>query len=205
MVKKIQAFAVALCIFGLAQSANLAVTQEAEAQSKIPEAVVAVVDINHILQVSEPSKNAEEEVKALLKSRVDGLNERGNALKGQKAELDKQRAIISPDAYQKKLSQLNIDRQNLQREFQVINAKLNDVLVGVRLRLRDIIIRIAADVSKEKGINIGIDRAKTVFFDNKMDITDEVLAKFNKANPKVDITVEEKGDGKTPVPPKKKE
>ncbi|WP_373085159.1 OmpH family outer membrane protein [Sneathiella sp.] len=205
MVKKIQAFAVALCIFGLAQSANLAVTQEAEAQSKIPEAVVAVVDINHILQVSEPSKNAEEEVKTLLKSRVDGLNERGNALKGQKAELDKQRAIISPDAYQKKLSQLNIDRQNLQREFQVINAKLNDVLVGVRLRLRDIIIRIAADVSKEKGINIGIDRAKTVFFDNKMDITDEVLAKFNKANPKVDITVEEKGDGKTPVPPKKKE
>ena len=65
----------------------------------------------------------------------------------------------------------------------------------------------AAEVSKEKGVNIGIDRAKTVFFDNKMDITEDVLAKFNKANPKVEIKVNEgadKGAGAPKAAPAKK-
>ncbi|MCF8469130.1 MAG: OmpH family outer membrane protein [Sneathiella sp.] len=207
MVKKFQAFIYGLCVFGLVQSFYLADSSAANAQAKakLPEAVIAVVDINHILQVSEPSMKAEEEVKAILKTKVDDLNKRGDALLAEKEALDKQRAILAPDAYQQKLSQLNVQRQNLQREFQVINGKMNEALVGIRLRLRDIIIHMAAEVSKEKGVNIGIDRAKTVFFDNSMDITEDVLAKFNKANPKVEIKVNESGgEGAAKAAPAKK-
>lgn len=178
---------------------NLQGSSLAYAQSKIPEAVVAIVDITHVLQVSEPSKKAEEDVKALLKTKVDELNKRGDDLLAEKEALDKQRAILSPDAYQKKLSELNVQRQNLQREFQVINGKMNEVLVGIRLRFREIIVRLAADVSKEKGVNLGIDRAKTVFFNPSMDITEEVLARFNKANPKVDIKLEDTKEGAAPA------
>ncbi|MFC4273444.1 hypothetical protein GQF03_06625 [Sneathiella chungangensis] len=191
MNKKIQMLLIGLLVPAAVLTLNLQGASLALAQSKLPEAVIAVVDINQVLQVSEPSKKAEEDVKALLKTKVDELNKRGDALLVEKEALDKQRAILSPDAYQKKLSELNVQRQNLQREFQVINGKMNEVLVGIRLRFREIIIRIAADVSKEKGVNIGIDRDKTVFFNPDMNITEEVLARFNKANPKVDIKIEE--------------
>ncbi|MCC3304512.1 OmpH family outer membrane protein [Sneathiella sp. HT1-7] len=199
MNKKFRAFAIGLAIFAVAMMQNLQGSSLAYAQSKIPEAVVAIVDITHVLQVSEPSKKAEEDVKALLKTKVDELNKRGDDLLAEKEALDKQRAILSPDAYQKKLSELNVQRQNLQREFQVINGKMNEVLVGIRLRFREIIVRLAADVSKEKGVNLGIDRAKTVFFNPSMDITEEVLARFNKANPKVDIKLEDTKEGAAPA------
>jgi Skp family chaperone for outer membrane proteins len=207
LVKKFQSVVLGLCVFGLAQYFYLADPSVANAQdkAKIPEAVIAVVDINHILQVSEPSKTAEEEVKAILKTKVDDLNKRRDALLKEKEALDKQRAILAPEAYQQKLSQLNGEWKNQQQEFQVVNGKMNEVLVGIRLRLRGIIIQMAAEVSKEKGVNIGIDRAKTVFFDNTMDITEDVLAKFNKANPKVEIKLNESGGGMAaqPAPTKK--
>ncbi|MZR31283.1 OmpH family outer membrane protein [Sneathiella litorea] len=199
MTIRFRAFAIGLVIFAIAFTQNLQGASLAYAQSKIPEAIVAIVDINSILQASEPSKKAEENVKALLKTKVDELNKRGDALLTEKEALDKQRAILSPDAYQKKLSELNVQRQNLQREFQVINGKMNEVLVGIRLRFREIIVRLAADVSKEKGVNLGIDRAKTVFFNPGMDITEEVLSRFNKANPKVDIKLEDMEQGAAPA------
>ncbi|MEX1036140.1 MAG: OmpH family outer membrane protein [Sneathiella sp.] len=203
MVKKIKALGFGVLFSAIVLTLGIQSPSITLAQEKLPEAVVAIVDINHILQVSEPSKKAEENVKALLKTRVDDLNKRGDALLVEKEALDKQRAILSPDAYQKKLSELNVQRQNLQREFQVVNGKMNEVLVGIRLRFRDIIVRMAADVSKEKGVNIGIDRAKTVFFNPGMDITEEVLAKFNKEDPKVEITFNEDAAAKTSAPAKK--
>ena len=191
MTKKIQYLLIGLFVTAVTTTLSLPGGAGAQAQSKLPEAVVAVIDINYILQESAPVKKAEEEVKALLKSKVDELNKRGDALLKEKEALDKQRAILAPDAYQQKLAELNQQRQGLQRDFQVINGKMNEVLVGVRLKFRELIIRIAADVSKEKGVNIGIDRERTVFFNPTMNITEEVMKRFNDADPKVDIKIEE--------------
>jgi|TARA_R100000455_G_scaffold29704_1_gene20079 Skp family chaperone for outer membrane proteins len=191
LTKKIQYLLIGLFVTAVTTTLSLPGGAGAQAQSKLPEAVVAVIDINYILQESAPVKKAEEEVKALLKSKVDELNKRGDALLKEKEALDKQRAILAPDAYQQKLAELNQQRQGLQRDFQVINGKMNEVLVGVRLKFREFIIRVAADVSKEKGVNIGIDRERTVFFNPTMNITEEVMKRFNDANPKVDIKIEE--------------
>jgi|TARA_R110002072_G_scaffold66126_5_gene163261 Skp family chaperone for outer membrane proteins len=191
LTKKIQYLLIGLFVTAVTTTLSLPGGAGAQAQSKLPEAVVAVIDINYILQESAPVKKAEDDVKALLKSKVDELNKRGDALLKEKEALDKQRAILAPDAYQQKLAELNQQRQGLQRDFQVINGKMNEVLVGVRLKFRELIIRIAADVSKEKGVNIGIDRERTVFFNPTMNITEEVMKRFNDADPKVDIKIEE--------------
>jgi outer membrane protein len=162
------------------------------ADKKLPEAIIAVVDISYILKVSEPTKAAEAEIEQKLKSVDDGLRKRSEELKKEKEQLDKQRAIISADAYKQKLEKLNVAHKNLQRESQLLRGKFNEVIQRVRQHLRELIIVQAAAVSKEKGVNVGIDRAKTVFFDNKMDITEEVLDRFNKSNPKnIKITVDE--------------
>ncbi|USG62328.1 OmpH family outer membrane protein [Sneathiella marina] len=162
------------------------------AETKLPEAIIAVVDISYILKHSKPTKAAEAEIEEKLKTVDEDLKKRSADLKKEKEQLDKQRAIISPDAYKKKLEKLNITHQNLQRESQILRGKFNQVIQRVRLHLRELIIVQAAAVSKEKGVNVGIDRAKTVFFDNQMDITEEVLERFNKSNPKnIKITIDE--------------
>lgn len=164
----------------------------ASAQSSLPQAVIAVVNVDHILTVSEPSKVATEEINAKLKAVDDLLKNRGEELQKEKQELDKQRAIISPDAYRKKIEALNQEFQSLQRDSQIARAEFNKIIQDYRLRLRELITRQAAEVSAERGVNIGMDSARIVFFDNTMDITEEVLDRFNKSNPEpLKITVEQ--------------
>lgn len=180
------------CAFAIVFSVHLERAGVATAQTKLPEAIVAVVDISYILKVSKPTKAAEAEIEEKLKAVDKDLKQRSEELKKEKDQLDKQRAIISPESYKKKLEKLNITHQNLQRESQVLRGKFNQVIQRVRQHLRELIIVQAAAVSKEKGVNVGIDRAKTVFFDDAMDITEEVLDRFNKSNPKnIKITVDE--------------
>ncbi|MEH6546607.1 MAG: OmpH family outer membrane protein [Sneathiella sp.] len=182
------------CAFAIVFSVHMENTGIAVAaeEKKLPEAIIAVVDISYILKVSKPTKAAEAEIEEKLKKVDEDLKKRSASLKKEKEQLDKQRAIISPDVYKKKLEKLNITHQNLQRESQVLRGKFNEVIQRVRIHLRELIIIQAAAVSKEKGVNVGIDRAKTVFFDHAMDITEEVLDRFNKSNPKnIKITIDE--------------
>ncbi|MCR9214535.1 MAG: OmpH family outer membrane protein [Proteobacteria bacterium] len=168
----------------------------AVAQSNLPQAVISVVNIDHILKVSKPSKVATEEINAKLKAVDDLLKKRGEELQKEKQDLDKQRAIISPDAYRKKIETLNQEFQSLQRDSQVARAEFNKIIQDYRLRLRELITRQAAEVSAERGVNIGMDSARIVFFDNTMDITEEVLERFNNSNPEpLKITVEQGSAG----------
>ncbi|MEH6526280.1 MAG: OmpH family outer membrane protein [Sneathiella sp.] len=194
MVNKFRNTILGFCAFAIVFSVHMENTGIAVAaeEKKLPEAIIAVVDISYILKVSKPTKAAEAEIEEKLKKVDEDLKKRSASLKKEKEQLDKQRAIISPDAYKKKLEKLNITHQNLQRESQVLRGKFNQVIQRVRQRLRGLIIAQAAAVSKEKGVNVGIDREKTVFFDHAMDITEEVLDRFNKSNPKnIKITIEE--------------
>jgi len=66
------------------------------------------------------------------------------------------------------------------------------VLNQVRGRLKGVIVQISAKVASEKGMNIGFDRNNVIFFDDSMDITEEVLKRFNASKTKIEITVDKK-------------
>lgn len=203
MVKKIRILAVFAVVAVVSLGLNLTTgfVSTAVSQTKLPEAIIAVVDINHILKVSDHAKVALKEINGKLKTVDDALKKRSEELQKKKQEIDKQRAIISPEVYRKKLEQLNGEFQSLQRDAQVTRANFNQIMQTYRLYLREQITRQAAAVSKERGVNIGMDRAKIIFFDNASDITEEVLARFNKSKPNpLNITVDE---GKSATPAKK--
>ncbi|MFB9355879.1 OmpH family outer membrane protein [Sneathiella chinensis] len=162
----------------------------ANAQGTPPAAKVAVVDVIKVLNESEPWKKAREEIKARTDEVQNDLNTRGKDIKARSEELDRQKAILAPDVFQTRRGELAKEMQSLQREAQISNNKLNNVLNEIRLRLRGVIVQIAAKVSTERGMNIGFDRADVIYFGDQMDITDEVLKRFNASDTKIEITVD---------------
>lgn len=163
-----------------------------QAQEKLPAASIAIVDVTHILNVSEPWKNAEKEMKGRVSDVQKQINVKRDSLKTRAEELKRQQTILAPEVFQQKAKEIQIQQRTLQREAQVSNAKVNDVLNQVRGRLRGVIVKIAAKVASEKKLNIGFDRANVIFFGDGMDITDEVLKRFNASKTKVEITVDQK-------------
>lgn len=171
----------------LVMLANISILAAAEA---IPKAVIAIVDVNHVLASSSAMKNAEKTLREKAKIVTNSLKLEGEKLMADKAQLDQQKTILTQEVYRQKLDALNLRRQQLQRQAQESSGQLNRALNGIRGKLRQRIIQLAAGVGAKNGANLGMDRANTVFFDNTMDITEKVLTAFNKANPKVSITIE---------------
>ncbi|MEH6474633.1 MAG: OmpH family outer membrane protein [Sneathiella sp.] len=176
-------------IFGLLVigSVSLAAVNTASAQEKLPAAKVAVVDISQVLSSSRPWKEAEAEMKAQVKIVRDDIDLKRATLKDQADELKRQQAILAPEIFQQKVGALQQNQRNLQREMQVSNGKLNNVLKKVRAKLRSIIVKTSARVASEKGMNIGFDSNTILFFNDTMDITKEVLARFNASKTKIEI------------------
>ncbi len=168
------------------------VFSSAIAQEKLPVASIAVVDVTHVLNKSESWVNAEKAMKGRISDVQVEINKKRDALNERAEELKRQQTILAPDVFQQKAKEIQIEQRQLQREAQVSNAKVNDILNQVRGRLRGVIVKIAASVASEKKLNIGFDRANVVFFNDGMDITDEVLKRFNESKTKVEITVDKK-------------
>ena len=167
------------------------VTSLAAAEA-MPRALIAIVDVNHVLSNSTALKEAKKTFQDKEKLVSDELKLERDALLEEKKQLDLQQAILAPGVYIQKTDELNERGRQLQRRALEIRGQINKALNVIAAELRKRVTEIAISVGKKRGANIGMDRAVTVFFDNTLDITAEVLTAFNKANPKLNITIEKK-------------
>ena len=165
---------------------------DVQAQQKVPAAKIAVVDVTFILNSSETWKNAENDMKARVGDVQKEIDKKRDALKTRADELKRQQTILAPDVFEQKARAIQKEQAVLQREAQVSNAKIGNVLNKMRVQLSGVITQLASKVAQEKGMNIGFDRSNIIFFDKGMDITQEVLKRFNASKTKVEFTVDKK-------------
>jgi outer membrane protein len=162
-------------------------TGTALAQQKLPEAKVAIVDVANVLDSSRLWKEASGEMKAQVAVARQQVEARRTELKTQADELKRQQAILAPDVFQQKVAVLQQDERKLQREMQLSNVEVNKALTSIRGKLRALILKVSASVAFDKGLNLGMDKATVLFFDNGMDITKEVLKRFNASKTQIEI------------------
>ncbi|MCG8491492.1 MAG: OmpH family outer membrane protein [Sneathiellales bacterium] len=158
------------------------------AQEKLPEAKVAVVDIRYVLAKSQTWQNAQKDIQGKLDQIRDAINAKKTDLDNRIQELTRQQTILAPDVYQQKARALQREQLELQREAQNSRGEVNKVLTTMRLQLRGVITQIASKTAKEKGLNIGFDVGAVLFYQDSMNITEEVLKRFNATKTKIEVT-----------------
>jgi len=169
---------------GLAVVASTSVT----AQEKLPTAKVAIVNIDYVLAKSETWQNAQKDIQVQLDQIGGAIDAKRNSIVSRFEELKRQQTILAPDVYQQKARELQKERLTLQREAQNSRGEVNKVLANMRLQLRGVITQIASKVANDKGMNIGFDVGTVLFFKDGMNITEEVLKRFNATKTKVEVT-----------------
>lgn len=161
----------------------------APAGEKLAPPVIAVVDVQKIMQESEAAKS----VQTVIESRRDeyqkeigGLEEK---LRTAEQELRKQQTVLSPDALANKRKGFEKQVADVQRTVQArkraLDAGLNEAMGAVQKAMLDII----ADVSREKGANVVLARHQFVIIDTKLDVTDTVMQRLNARLPRVIVNI----------------
>jgi Skp family chaperone for outer membrane proteins len=196
------AAATALCAFAAAGAALAQTTtpaQPAPAQPTAPQGsvpanqipmVVGVLDSQQILNTSTAGKSLNTQWNAAMKTLSDDLKKKEDGLRAQVKQLEAARAAnppISPADYNAKLKAIEAKSN----EYQQAAAK-NKQAWDARLdKARDAIVAAARkamqDVAKQHGLTIVFERAAVQYFPSPWNITDEVMARLNKALPNVKL------------------
>jgi len=142
---------------------------------------VAVINSQKAILDSEDIKKAQVELTAKYKPRQDQLE------KLQKELQDIQNQLQSGKLNQLGEQELTAQGQRKQRELQRLQQDLqedadrdrNDILQRAGTRMQEVVKKLA----DEKGLDLVVDSANTLFFKTNLDLTADAVTAYNKAYP----------------------
>lgn len=178
--------AVAVVTAALAAS-MLPLPRPALAQTAQVPLVVAVLDVNFILRESSAAKAVRDQVDKQRDAYQADLVQQENALRETDKQLAQQRATLSQEEFAKRRNELNqkIDllRQESDKRKQQLEKAFNTGMQQVTKALEGVL----ADIAKQRGLTLVLNKAMVPLSANNLDITQEALKALNAKLPTVAV------------------
>ena len=159
------------------------------AEKKFPTPVVAVVDVNQIMQNSEAAKSIKgqlDKARAGFQQSIQGKNDELRKLEG---DLQKQRSVLSPEAFQQKEKEFEQKVADAQRETQDRRNKSEEALGKAQLQVETALNQVVDQIAKERGITLVLPRQAILHAEPEMDITPEVMKRLTAKLPSVTVAM----------------
>lgn len=178
---------VALLVPGPAGAAEKA----ADKATKVENPVIAVLDVQRVLRDSAAGKSIRAAVEGRRKKIEGEIEAERTELKDADAKLRQQQTVLAPEALNQRRRDLERRYSELRRKADKASGMMNKAVNTAMHTLRQEMANVLARLMKEKDINITLARSAVLIFDEKLNVTNEVLARLDKLLPKVDVTFEE--------------
>jgi Skp family chaperone for outer membrane proteins len=172
--------------------ATAAVALPAAAQT-LPPAVIGIVNMDTVFNNSAAGKTAIAE----LKPRIDGLQQRFAQLRTQFGTEQKNLQATQPaptappatkTAWEAKVRDLETRQAQAQQELANRDRDIQASRQYVQKQLDDATQPIISTVMRERGITVVLHEASTIQHAASVDITNDVIARLDKATPRVSTT-----------------
>jgi outer membrane protein len=158
-------------------------------------AKIAFVVLQRVVAESAEGKQASARVQALQQKKVADLNERQKAAQGLQEKLDKSGAVMSEAARADLTKQVERANVDLQRATQDAQAEVQELQQQLQEEFQRRIAPIIEAVGKEKGLHYIFNGPDSglVWADASLDITNDVVKKFDLAKPAAPATAKPQG------------
>lgn len=161
----------------------------AETPVKLPSPVIAIVDVQRILQESLAAKSVQKQLEAQRSKFQTEIEGEENGLRQAEQSLSKQRDQLAAQTYADREQQLrqrfSTVETHVQSRRKVLDQSFADSMNAVRGALLDVVDKVA----REHGANIVIVKQQALWTDQPLDITDEVLKRLDQKMPKIDVAM----------------
>jgi len=142
---------------------------------------IAYVDFNKALNESDNGKRATKILEEMIKNKKSILLEKEKELKKLEDELKKQSSVLTPESRKDKedqLSKLFRDYKRMGKDFQEEIQKKEAELTQ---EIQNDLLKIVNKIGEEEGYTILFERGAsgTLYSQNKLDITQKVIKKYN--------------------------
>ncbi len=151
--------------------------------------VVAVVDVQRIMQESSASKGIQKAIESQRDSYQKEIQSLEDKLQSAENELRKQQTVLAPDAFAAKRRDFEKQVAEVQRTVQTRKRTLDTAFNDAMGHVQKTMLEIVQDIADERGANVVIPRNLLVLFASNLDVTEPVLERLNKQLPTVAVTI----------------
>lgn len=159
----------------------------AEEATPVPAPVVGVVDIDEIQRESLASKALLLQLNKYRQEFQQETMAEDKALGGTKQEIEQQRKMLTPEALAEKARAFDLSYAEFQRKVQARRQALEKSFNQAMGKVQQAMYEATRKVATEHGANIVLPRGQVLLFDDKMNMTKEIIALMDKALPTVDF------------------
>ena len=152
--------------------------------------VVAVVDVQLVLREAVAAKAVRQSVEARRSTFEKEIEKEAQELRRIEEELRRQQSQLAPDAVAERKRELEQRFGELRRRTDERRGLLNQSYDAAMRQVRQEMARALAEIMKERRIDISMSRTAVLIFDEKLDVTQDVLARLNKRLSKVDVRLD---------------
>lgn len=156
---------------------------------------VMVVDVQALLQNSKAAKMVRGQIEQKRNEYTKEIAHQEEALRSERDALQRQQASLSPDALNQKGRDFQQKVNDLERNVQGKRQALEKSNGEALSKIQEEMLKIIADIAKQRKANLVFQRADLVLFDQSFDVTDEVLQKLDEQMPALTVNFV------APVPP----
>ena len=96
-------------------------------------------------------------------------------------------AIMAPDAYKARRAEFDAALDNAQRLVDQRNGQLDRAYTEAMGKVRDEMLKVLADMSQQRGVNLVLEQGVVVFNAPALDLSRELVTALDVRLPKVDV------------------
>jgi Skp family chaperone for outer membrane proteins len=156
---------------------------------------VMVVDVQALLQNSKAAKMVRSQIEQKRGEYTKEISHQEETLRAERDALQRQQASLSPESLNQKGRDFQQKVNDLERNVQGKRQALEKSNGNALQKIQEEMLKIIADIAKQRKANLVFQRTDLVLFDQAFDVTDEVLQKLDEQMPTLTVNFV------APVPP----
>ncbi|MEE9300784.1 MAG: OmpH family outer membrane protein [Alphaproteobacteria bacterium] len=169
--------------------ADLPLATRGEAQG-VPSPIIAVVEYEALINESEASKSVAQQLVAIRDKYQAELDKEEGELSVLNEELNRQKTILSPEAFAEKAH----DFERRVREIQAKERRINGLIKRAEMRalneVKQVVYGIISDLARERGYTLVVPSSTLIYASDQLVISEEVLRRLNERLPHVQVVLE---------------
>lgn len=155
-------------------AAFVAVPGVASAQ-KLPPTVVGIIDSQRISRDAKAFQSARAQLDQFRQQFQGEVSKEEERLRAEEQELGRQRAILTPDAFEARRRDFEKKVQEAQRKVQERSRALEQSFNNARNEIGQVVLKVINDIAVQRGITVVLDRAQVQFASDQNDITADTI------------------------------
>jgi len=150
---------------------------------------VAVIDVQRVLRKSAATKSILPQLEKIKRNYEMEIRQQEKELRAANQDLVRQRAILTPEAYNQRRKKFERRAGAAQRSLQNTKRTLDRAVGQARNKVHRALTMIAQEIATERSVNLVLPRSAILVMEKKLNITSEVIKRLDKRLPSVAIAL----------------